>query len=193
MLYGEEDEAEGEKRPCNINVAKRMGGEGKGGGEKGQTCKARGKRAKYLFVHKVSLHSNEVLHNVFSKQIQPSSTQAELPEGDMIPTRALSAQRWPVSREGLPVSRRATGRGQGKDAPWGHQAAPTLILEGSWVGISVPGGGGRSKCTFTAVSSLGTSRCQTTARYRSLPRVRQARKKGLVPQNAEERKGLGVG
>lgn len=109
--------------------------EGKGGGVgKGQTCKARGKRAKYLFVHKVSLHSNEVLHDVFSKQTQPSSTHAELPEGDVIPARALSAQGWPVSHEGLPASRRATGRGREGDVPWGHQAAPPLIQElAGWV------------------------------------------------------------
>lgn len=50
-----------------------------------ETFMARGETDKYLFVHKVSLHSNEMLHNQFSKQAQPHCTQGELLEWDVSP------------------------------------------------------------------------------------------------------------
>lgn len=47
-------------------------------GERGWTVKARGKSTKYLFVHKTSLHGNEVPHNSFPKQARPRRALTEL-------------------------------------------------------------------------------------------------------------------
>lgn len=47
-------------------------------GERGWTVKARGKSTKYLFVHKTSLHGNEVPHNSFPKQARPHGALTEL-------------------------------------------------------------------------------------------------------------------
>lgn len=79
-------------------------------GEKGQTFKARGQKGRSLFVPKRSLHSNEVLHNVFSKQAQPCSTLAELLEGHLMPAQALCYWEWLFLHEGLLALHRAIGR-----------------------------------------------------------------------------------
>lgn len=47
-------------------------------GERGWTVEARGKSTKYLFVHKTSLHGNEVPHNSFPKQARPRRALTEL-------------------------------------------------------------------------------------------------------------------
>lgn len=47
-------------------------------GERGWTVEARGKSTKYLFVHKISLHGNEVPHNSFPKQARPRRALTEL-------------------------------------------------------------------------------------------------------------------
>lgn len=47
-------------------------------GERGWTVEARGKSTKYLFVHKTSLHGNEVPHNSFPKQARPHRALTEL-------------------------------------------------------------------------------------------------------------------
>lgn len=74
VLHGQErrmSEAEGAETPQYKHA---MGMQG----ERGWTVKARGKNTKYLFVHKISLHSNEVPHNSFPKQAWPSGARTEL-------------------------------------------------------------------------------------------------------------------
>lgn len=90
-------------------------------GERGWTVKARGKSTKYLFVHKTSLHGNEVPHNSFPKQARPHRALTELlgVEGQggscCVPGQVRGAQ-----------TNGFGGKGMGK-------AATALGLSGLWV------------------------------------------------------------
>lgn len=86
-----------------------------------------------------------MLHNVFSEQAHHVAQRQSCQRG----TRCLPGhQGWLVLPKGLPASHRATGGGQGGDAPWGHRAAPTHAL-GVAVGLFLCwGGGGGSRWGF---------------------------------------------